>query len=434
MAEGALRVAMLGCGTVGGGVAAMLAEHAELYAKRAGRPIELARVMVRDVDAAVGRTGLDRSLFVGSVDELLEGCDVLIEVAGGTTFAADATRKALGAGLPVVTANKAMLATHGPELFGLAREHGAAIAFEASCAGGIPCVTALMYGLMANRIDGLYGILNGTCNFILTAMTADGRAYGDVLAEAQELGYAEADPELDVSGRDAAQKLAILGSLAFGAQLSDEAMVVCGIDGLALEDIRFGAELGYEVRLLGIAERGGDGAIGASVQPCFVKKGSALAQVTGATNAVVASGDAVGTVAMTGAGAGRGPTASAVVSDLLNVASGWYGRAYEAMRLTPDAQEPAELRAAAEEVSRYYLRLSVLDKPGGIAAIAAALGERGISIMSVLQHEVNAGSFVPVVVTTREAKRGDLDAAIEVIEAMDAIDGAVVAMRVVDLG
>jgi len=287
------RVAMLGCGTVGGGVAELLAEHGELYAQRAGRRVALTRVMVRDVDAAVARTGLPRDRFVTSLDELLgngTGYDVLVEVAGGTGVALEAARRSLEMGRSVVTANKAMLAAHGPELFALAGERGASVAFEASCAGGIPCVTALMFGLMSNRIDGLYGILNGTCNFILSAMSDDGRDYDDVLAEAQELGYAEADPTLDVSGRDAAQKLAILGSLAFGARLSDEPMVVKGIDGLALADVAFGAELGYDVKLLGIAERGADGRIGASVQPCFVRAGSGLGQVKGATNAVAVRG------------------------------------------------------------------------------------------------------------------------------------------------
>jgi len=430
------RVAMLGCGTVGGGVAELLAEHRGLYAQRAGRPIELAGVMVRDIDAAVRRTGLDRGLFVDSLDRLLDpsggGADVLVEVAGGTGVALDATRAAIDQGLHVVTANKAMLAAHGPELFGRARGKGVSIAFEASCAGGIPCVTALMFGLMSNRIDGLYGILNGTCNFILSAMSDDGQTYADALAEATRLGYAEADPTLDVSGRDAAQKLAILGSLAFGARLSDEPMGVRGIDGLALEDVAFGVELGYDVKLLGIAERGADGRIGASVQPCFVRVGSGLGQVKGATNAVAVRGDAVGPVVMTGAGAGQGPTASAVVSDLLNVASAWYGHAFNAMRLTPDAHEPAELVDAADESARYYLRMSAMDEAGVIARVADALGRRGVSIMSMLQHEVDAGAFVPVVVTTHEAKRGELDAAIAEIEAMKAVEGRVVAMRIVE--
>ncbi|MEM9252616.1 MAG: homoserine dehydrogenase, partial [Planctomycetota bacterium] len=311
MSQAACRVAMLGCGTVGSGVASLLAEHAAIYAGRAGRAIELTRVMVRDVDAAVERSGLPRERFVGSLDALLTDVDVLIEVAGGTGVALEATRQALAAGLPVVTANKAMLADHGPELFALARSNNTAIAFEASCAGGIPCGTALMFGLMSNRLVGLYGILNGTCNFILSEMTDHGRAYDDVLADAQRLGYAEADPTLDVSGRDAAQKLAVLGSLAFGVQLSDGPMVVRGIDGLSLDDVRFGAELGYDVKLLGIAERGDDGRIGASVQPCFVKMGSSLAEVHGVTNAVAVRGDAVGSVVMTGPGAGQMPTASA---------------------------------------------------------------------------------------------------------------------------
>ncbi|MEM1210526.1 MAG: homoserine dehydrogenase [Planctomycetota bacterium] len=433
MNDGVCRVGMLGCGTVGSGVAGLLDEHAAMYQQRAGRPIELTRVMVRHVDAAIERSGLSRDLFVDSLDELLTEVDVLVEVAGGTGVALDAARRALAAGLPVVTANKAMLADHGPELFALARSNRTAIAFEASCAGGIPCATALMFGLMSNRLAGLYGILNGTCNFILSEMTDHGRAYDDVLADAQRLGYAEADPTLDVSGRDAAQKLAVLGSLAFGVQLSDGPMVVKGIDGLSLDDVRFGAELGYDVKLLGIAERGEDGRVGASVQPCFVKAGSSLAEVHGVTNAVAVRGDAVGSVVMTGPGAGKMPTASAVVSDLLNVAAGWYVNAMAAMPLTADAHAPAELVPAAEETARYYLRMHAMDQAGVVARVADALGRRGVSIMSMLQHEVAAGAFVPVVVTTHEAQRGELDAAIAEIESMDAIDGAVVAMRIVDV-
>ena len=372
------------------------------------------------------------------------GIDIVIEAAGGVEAAGALVERAIQQRRHIVTANKALLASRGPSLFRLAREAGVSIAFEASCGGGIPVVTALQFGLMANRIDALYGILNGTCNYILTQMTRQGRAYEEALSAAQDAGYAEADPTLDVSGRDAAQKLAVLASLAFGISLAGEEVDSRGIDGLALEDLRFAAELGYDTKLLAIAEaaksRLGDesdvefqGGVSVSVEPCLVPGRALLAQVGGAFNAVSIRGHAVGHTMYYGAGAGRLPTASAMVSDVLNIASGWYPQAFRAMRLTPDLHAPARLIPADERVAPYYLRLHALDRPGVVAKVAAALGERGISIGSFLQHEQDVGRFVPVVLTTHAARWGDVRQAVDAIAAMDEIEGDPVTLRMVPM-
>lgn len=437
MAESAIGVGMIGCGTVGSGVAELLRTQAQLYAKRLGRPIELRRVLVRDTAKATAAGQLSAAQVTADAQRFFATPDmpIVIEVAGGRGVISDYVRQALQAGKHVITANKSLLAAEGPELFALARKHNVSIAFEASCAGGIPCITALQFGLMANDIQGLYGILNGTCNFILTAMTREGRPYADVLAEAQQLGYAEADPTLDVSGQDAAQKLAILASLAFGVAVTGDDVPAIGIDNLDLADVRFGAELGYDIKLLGIAERDAQtGKLSVGVQPCFVPDQEQLAQVRGAFNALSVIGHAVGHTMYYGPGAGKLPTASAVVSDLLNVASGWYPVAFDRLKLTPDTNGSAALLPAADLVSRYYLRVNALDKPGTMAKITAILGESNISLSAVLQHESAAGQFVPVVITTHDAKRGDIETAIAKIEQLDVIEGKPVTIRIVQGG
>ncbi|MFW6033474.1 MAG: homoserine dehydrogenase, partial [Phycisphaeraceae bacterium] len=411
MSEKPIGVGMIGCGTVGGGVAELLRDEAELYAQRAGRPIELRRVLVRNPERAAQNSGVDASIITSDADAFFatEDMDVVIEVAGGAGVVAQYVRRSLEAGKHVITANKSLLAAQGHELFGLAHEQGVSIAFEAACAGGIPCVTALQYGLMANEIQGLWGILNGTCNFILTAMTQEGKTYDEALSEAQAEGYAEADPTLDVSGADAAQKLAILASLAFGAHVPESAVGCEGVDNLELRDIRLGQELGYDIKLLAIAKRlEGEASISVGVEPCFIHHDELLAKVTGAFNALSVYGHAVGHTLYYGAGAGRMPTASAVVSDLLNVASGWYPLAFSQMQLTPDRKGEAGIMDPEQLVSRFYLRLNVLDKPGTLAKITALLGDANISLSAVLQEETDIGRAVPVVITTHDAKRGDI--------------------------
>lgn len=435
MANETIGIGMIGCGTVGGGVADLLREQADLYSHRIGQPIELRRVLVRNVEKAKSSGEVGAGLLTDDAEAFFatEDVSIVVEVAGGTGAVGDLVRRALRAGKHVVTANKSLLAADGVELFALAREHGVSIAFEASCAGGIPCVTALQFGLMANRVAGLYGILNGTCNYILTEMTRGGKTYSDALREAQEAGFAEADPTLDVSGQDAAQKLAILAALAYGVRVPEDRVTATGVDQLDLTDLRYGDELGYDIKLLGIAESDENGAIVAAVRPCFIAKDQPLAQVGGAFNALSVFGHAVGHTMFYGPGAGRFPTASAVVSDILNVAAGWYPAAFSKMRLTPDLSPAGTFVSEDDVVSRYYLRLTALDVPGVMANVTGILGGKGISLSAVLQHEAKAGEHVPVVVTTHDARCGDLKDALQQIENLDEIAEAPVMIRILEL-
>jgi homoserine dehydrogenase len=429
-------VGMIGLGTVGSGVAQLLRDEAELYTQRAGKRIELRRVLVRDTDKAKASGLVDPAIVTDDQEAIIsaEDIDVVIEVAGGIDPIQSIVTWAVEHGKHLVTANKSLLAAHGADLFAAARRHGVSIAFEASCGGGIPCVTALTCGLMANRIDGLFGILNGTCNYILTEMTSAGKTYAQALKEAQDAGFAEADPTLDVSGADAAQKLAILASLAFGVRVTGDDVPAIGVDGLGLKDIRFGDELGYDVKLLAIAERWpGEQLVNVGVHPCFVKKGELLAQVRGPYNALSVHGHAVGHTLYYGQGAGQMPTASAVVSDLLGVVSGWVPSAFDNLKLTPDLTEPAPLLDRADTESAYYLRMETLDEPGVMAKVTAILGGKGISLSAVLQHESKAGEVVSLVVTTHMTRLGDVEAAAKEIAQLSPIQGEPVIIRVVEM-
>ncbi|GAB4188670.1 MAG: homoserine dehydrogenase [Phycisphaeraceae bacterium] len=415
----------------------LLQEQAASYEKLIGRPVVLRSLLDKAKDKVIALGLVDPAVVTDDVEAFFNTSDmsIVIELAGGTGAASTFVRRALESGRHVVTANKALLAEQGPELFALARQHGVSIAFEASCGGGIPCITALQYGLMANRIDALYGILNGTCNYILTEMTGKGKTYDDALADAQKLGFAEADPTLDVTGGDTAHKIAILASLGFGVRLTADLVPTHGIDTLDLNDLKFGAELGYDIKLLAIAEREpGRDTIRVGVEPCFIHHKELLAQVGGAFNALSVYGHAVGHTLYYGQGAGRMPTASAVMADVLNIASGWYPTAFAQMKLTPDLHDPAPLVPERDWVSRYYLRINAVDRPGVIARVTAELGERGISLSAVLQHEPEPGSeYVPVVIVTHEARKGDLDDAVKLIAEMDVVQGNPVLIRIVDM-
>ncbi|MEM9753051.1 MAG: homoserine dehydrogenase [Planctomycetota bacterium] len=442
--DATIGVGIIGLGTVGRGVAELLRDHAATYAKRAGRPVELRAVVVRDTGKAqawAAESGVIDPAIIGTdIDAVLaDGIDIVIEVAGGVDVARRYVEAALAAGKHVVTANKALLAAHGPALFKLAKGQGVSVAFEASCAGGIPCVTALQFGLMSNAVHGLYGILNGTCNYILTQMTRHGQSYAEALAQAKELGYAEADETLDVSGADAAQKLAILASIAFGGAVPGDAVLCEGIDTLDLLDVSFGEELGYDLKLIAAAEKSDDGdGLFLSTRPCFIAKEAQLAQVHGAFNALSVLGDAVGPVMFYGPGAGKGPTASAVVSDLLNVVSGWYPQAFAAMGLLPDGSVEANRCSPDDAASRFYVRLSLMDVSGGFGRITTILGQYGVSLSAVLQHEAGEGSadssgkFVPVVITTHRCRQGDLRAACDALSALAEVRGEPVVIRVLD--
>jgi len=436
MSQPPLQVAMIGYGTVGRGVAQLLDEQADLYADRVGRSITLTKILVRDLAKAKAAGGVDISLVTDDADTFFAAdADVVIEVAGGVDPIAGYLHRALEAGRHVITANKSLLAKDGPALFAAARKHGVSIAFEASIGGGIPCVTALCAGLMANQISGLFGILNGTCNYILTQMTQHGESYADALQGAKEKGYAEADETLDVSGADAAQKLAVLASLAYGVNLTEPDVPCHGIDTLDLDDVRFGDELGFDIKLIASAERWpGQDYLCVNTAPCFIPKTEQLAQVHGSFNALSVVGHAVGHTMYYGRGAGQGPTASAIVSDLLNVACDAYPVAFKNLRLTPDLHQPAPLVEPGDLESRWYLRVNALDVPGVVAKMTKALGDRGISLSSLLQHDAHiAEDTVPVVIATHEARRGDLDEAASEIQQLAEVHGKPVIYRILDL-
>ncbi len=414
-----LSVGVAGLGTVGAGVLRLLRDNAELVAARAGRPIAVTAVSARDRtrDRGVPTSGLrwyDDPTALAADPAL----DVVVELIGGAEGPArDLVEAALAAGKPVITANKALLAVHGAALAQQAAAAGVTLAFEAAVAGGIPVIKALREGLAGNRIDRIAGILNGTCNYILTMMRERGREFADVLAEAQRLGFAESDPSFDVDGIDAAHKLAILAALAFNRPVDFAAVHIEGIRAVSALDIAFAAELGYRIKLLGIARRTEAG-IESRVHPCMVPQAAPIARVDGVLNAVVAEGDFVGRVMLEGRGAGAGPTASAVVADLVDLARG---------RTTPvwgaDGTALADLPAVpmSAHVGAYYLRLMVVDRPGVIADVTAALRDAGVSLGSMLQRGRAPGEAVPVVLVTHETNEAAMREALDHINALDAV-------------
>jgi homoserine dehydrogenase len=432
MAQKTIGVTLLGCGVVGGGVAQILREQADLLTARTGIHFDLRHVCVKDrSDYPPNAADLPMSLDAnGAIDD--PGTQVVIELIGGTGAANSFIERALRLGKPVITANKSLLAVRGRELFALARQHHSCIAFEASCGGGIPIIDALLRSLLANRIDALLGIVNGTCNVILTRMTQNGWSYQQALEEAQKLGYAEANPTLDVSGRDAAQKLSILASLAFNVSLSEPDVFVEGIDRLQADDIRFAAELGYVIKLLAIAQRAPGDHISLRVHPTLVHRDDMLADVSGSFNAISVYGHALGHALWYGRGAGRTPTASAVVSDLVGIGMGLIPAAFTQLRIYPDQTPRAKILPMDQLQSRYYIRLSAKDQPGVFAQITRILGEQGISLSSVLQHESNNGGDVPVVITTHLANEGAMQAALRKIDALSLITPPTACLRIID--
>ncbi len=430
-----LGVAIVGCGTVGGAAATILTRDADILAERLAPELELKYIV--DVDFTVARNcGLDESLFCDDLEKALtdDSIGVIVELVGGVTFAREVIERAVRAGKHVVTANKALMAHHGNELWALARQNGVCIAFEASCAGGIPIIRAICDGLVSNRIDALYGIVNGTCNYILTEMTQKGQSYADALAEAQAGGLAEADPALDVGGGDSAHKLTIMAGLAFGKKIDFDSIPVAGIDSLELCDVQYGRELGYVVKLLAIAERRPDGT-SLRVRPAFLPLSHPLAWVSGPFNAVSVFGHAAGHTMYYGRGAGGMPTASAVVSDIAAIAMGTAQASFTQLKIWPDLSEPAMQLASDEIRSRYYIRTTVEDTPGVLATQAAVLGDNDISICSVLQHELTSpcgDNAVPVVITTHEALEGNIRKAIQQIDAMDISKAPTVCIDIVE--
>ena len=413
-----LRVGVAGLGTVGMGVLSLLERNASVVEARAGRRIAVSAVSARD---RVRSRGASLDAYAWHDDPVAlardPSVDVVVEVIGGADGAARATvDAALDEHKPVVTANKALLALHGSELAAHAERAGVALAYEAAVAGGIPVIKALREGLAGNRIDRVAGILNGTCNHILTVMQTQGRAFGEVLAEAQALGYAEADPSFDVDGIDAAHKLAILTALAFGRPVAFSDIFVEGIRAITAEDIGFASTLGYRIKLLGLARQTESG-VSARVHPVLLPEDAELARVDGVHNAVVAEGDFVGRIMLQGRGAGAGPTASAVVADLVDIARGRHAPVWGA---ASGALSNAPSIPMARHVGEYYLRLTVVDRPGVIADVTAILRDCGVSMASMIQRG-RSDSSVPVVIVTHETTEAAMAVALARIAALESV-------------
>jgi len=397
-----LRVGIAGLGTVGASVARILVEQGASLATRCGRPLQLAAVSARQKGKDRGFSMAGVAWFDDPVDMASTApIDLYVELMGGEGGAAKASvEAAIAHNVPVVTANKALLAHHGVALAMAAEKSSLALNFEAAVAGGIPIIKALREGLGANQISRVYGILNGTCNYILTTMEATGRSFADVLAEAQKLGYAEADPTFDIGGMDTAHKLSLLAAVAFGNAPALDGIHVEGIERITPDDIAFADEFGYRIKLLGLATRS-DRGVTQRVHPAMVPHGTPLADVDGVFNAVVAEGDLVGKSVYEGRGAGAGPTASAVMADILDIARGVRLPAFGAPAA---ALQRPEIVPLASHVGACYLRFTVIDRPGVIAVLSRCLADQSISIKSMLQRSRAHGEAVPVVMITHEAR------------------------------
>jgi homoserine dehydrogenase len=433
-------VAIVGLGTVGTGVARLLLDHGDRTARHAGRTLWLKKAVMRDLKKPRG-IDLPTDVPTDSVDDVINDPEITVValLIGGLEPARTIMLRLLESGKDIVTANKALLASHGPELFNRARELGRSIAFEASVAGGIPIIANISQCLSANQIQSLEGILNGTSNFIVTQMDEKGASYADVLRRAQQLGYAEADPTMDVDGTDAAQKLAILSHLAFGATVDWSDIPRTGIDHLDPVDLTYARQLGYRIKLLAIAKLADDG-LELSVSPTLVRIGTPLAEVRDAYNAIRVVGDAVGPVFYHGLGAGQMPTASAVVADLIDTAVGRTRLTFKTLEyFSSDTPPRVKLRDAETLRGRYYFRLQVANHPGTLAAIANVLAKHGISIASVIQHENgnsdaddNAPQLdpVPLVIMTHQATEGAARLATSEIGSLPSVTGPVVRLKV----
>ncbi len=434
-----VNVGLLGMGTVGGGTVSVLTRNAEEIARRAGREIQICHAAAKEYNAdaiqgldQIGEISDDVFAVVNNPD-----VDIVIELIGGYSPAKELVLKAIENGKHVVTANKALIATHGNEIFAAAQEKGVTVAFEAAVAGGIPIIKAVREGLAANQIEWIAGIINGTGNYILTEMRDKGRDFEDVLKEAQALGYAEADPTFDVEGIDAAHKLTILASIAFGIPLQFDKTYTEGITKIEQQDVLYAGELGYRIKHLGITRKTDKG-IELRVHPTLIPHRRLIANVDGVMNAVLVKADAVGPTLYYGAGAGSEPTASAVVADVVDVV--------RALTTDPEnrvphlAFQPHELSddsiLAMDEVeTAYYLRMQAIDKPGVLAEVTKILGNSGISIEAILQKEPIAGAkHVPIIFLTQCVQEKNMNAAIKQIEQLDVIEGVIMRIRMETLG
>lgn len=422
----ALRLGIAGLGTVGVGVVKIVRRHAELLQARTGRPIEIVAVSARD--AAKDR-GVNLSGFAWETDPVAlakrDDIDVFVELMGGENGPAKASvEAALASGKDVVTANKALLAIHGQALAEQAEAASRVIRFEAAVAGGIPVIKSLTEGLAGNDIKRVMGVMNGTCNYILTRMQSQGLGYNALFEECAQLGYLEADPNLDVGGIDAAHKLALLASIAFGTKPNFDGIEIEGIQHISLDDIHQADDMGYRIKLLGVAQRTPRG-LEQRMQPCLVPSDSPLGQLEGGTNMVVIEGDAVEQIVLRGPGAGEGPTASAVMGDVCDLARG--------LRVSTFGQPATSLVDSKPAITGlpapYYLRLALLDKPGALAKVAAILGNAGVSIDRMRQY-AHAEDTAPVLIVTHKTTRATLDVALEDLRTTDVVAGEPVALRI----
>ena len=435
MDEKRIKIGLVGFGTIGSGIAKLILEDADSIATRTGLRLELTCVV--DTDTKSERPiKLPDGILTDDFNRLLKDgtIQIGIETVGGTDAAKQIQLKMLEAGKNVVTANKALLAEHGNELYKVARQNNKCIAFEASCAGGIPIISAIRTGLTANNITAMYGIVNGTCNYILSNMSSKNEEFDQALAQAQEKGYAEPDPTLDINGQDSAHKLTILASIAFGYEIMLEDIFVEGIEAISKDDVNYGGEMGYCLKLLAIGLKDRHNRISLRVHPSFIAKDNPLSRVEGPFNAISIFGSSVGRVMFYGRGAGMMPTASAVVADIIDTAIGNSTTTFNHLNLQPRDEVVPLIDKIDNLVSRYYIRIMCKDQPGVIAQWSKVLAEHEISISGALQHEgTGPDNTVPVVITTHLTRQKNVTAALKDMEALETIGGKPVCIRIVDI-
>ena len=430
MKKDGINVGIIGFGIVGSGTAKVLLTNKDILNERLGFKLNLRRIADLDITTDRG-IKIPEGVLTTDVNQLFNDpeIDIVVELIGGIKPAKDFILKAIQNGKHVVTANKALLATHGTDIFNAAREKGVEVGFEASVAGAIPIIKVMKEGLIANRIKAIYGIINGTSNYILTKMTDENVEFADALKEAQALGYAEADPTFDIEGIDTAHKLTILATLSYGIPLSFSSVHIEGISKITAQDINFASELGYKVKLLAITKET-DGEIELRVHPTMLPKDYLIAKVDGPFNAIYVEGDATGSTMYYGRGAGSVPTGSAVVSDIADIARNIQKNAIGRVPTIPNISGDVRIRKMDDITSRYYFRFSALDKPGVLSKISGILGNHNISITSVIQKGRMVGEAVPLVVLTHEAKEKDMRQAIEEIDKLPVVMGKTVIIRV----
>lgn len=432
-----IKVGLIGYGNIGAGVVKLLQENADVIRSKVGAGIVLKRIADLDITSDRGVT-VDPACLTTDVNAIFDDPEisVVIELVGGYEPAKSFVLKAIEKGKHIVTANKALLALHGDEIFAAAVRKGVEVQFEASVGGGIPVLTSIKGNLAANRIGSVFGIMNGTCNYILTRMTQEGADFADVLKAAQQLGYAEPDPTFDIEGVDTAHKLAILVSLCFGTRIDFNSIYTEGISRISGLDVKFASEFGYRIKLLAIGKLT-DGQVEARVHPTMIPLHNPLAEVNGVFNAIRLGGDFVGPVMFYGRGAGQNPTASAIVGDLIGLSRSMMagaGRRMAPLGFMDDQVTTLPLKPMSEIISKYMLRFSALDQPGVLAAIAGSLGKHGISIESMVQtsHQAEDAAPVPIVIMTHEAREGAVQAALAEIDRFDVISQKTGFIRIED--